>query len=106
MEEGVFNCKRLLSEIGKQGYQGSWTSLKCFVQPYREARRQEATVRFETEPGEQAQVDWGHFGFIEHHGCRCRLYGFVMTLGWARTSYLELLGGAPAIPDMAREMED
>jgi transposase len=96
MEEGVFNCKKLLGEIEKQGYQGSWSLLKCFVQPYREARRQEATVRFETEPGEQAQVDWGHFGFIEHQGCRRRLYGFLMTLGWSRASYLEFTVSADA----------
>lgn len=89
MEEGVFNCKKLLDEIRKQGYDGSWSLVKNFVQPYREERRQEATVRFETEPGEQAQVDWAHFGFIEHHGCRRRLYAFVMMLSWSRDLYLE-----------------
>jgi len=46
-------------------------------------------VRFETQPGEQAQVDWGSFGSIEHHGRRRRLYAFVMTLGWSRTMYVE-----------------
>ena len=59
-----------MDEIRKQGYQGGKSLVKAFVQPYREARQAQATVRFETEPGEQAQVDWGHFGFIEHHGRR------------------------------------
>jgi len=89
IEEGVLNCNKLFDEIQKQGYRGGKSTLKYFVQPYREARRQEATVRFETPPGEQAQVDWGHFGFIKHQGRRRRLYGFVMTLGWSRASYLE-----------------
>ena len=89
IEEGVLNCNKLFDEIRRQGYQGGKSTLKYFVQPYREARRQEATVRFETQPGEQAQVDWGHFGFIEHKGRRRRLYCFVMTLGWSRASYLE-----------------
>jgi transposase len=89
IEEGVLNCNKLLDELRRQGYQGGKSSLKNFVQPYREARHQEATVRFETLPGEQAQVDWGHFGFIEHYGRRRRLYGFMMTLGWSRASYLE-----------------
>jgi transposase len=89
IEEGVLNCNKLFNEIRKQGYQGGKSTLKYFVQPYREARRQEATVRFETLPGEQAQVDWGHFGFIQHQGRRRRLYAFVMTLGWSRASYLE-----------------
>ncbi len=89
IEEGVLNCNKLLAELRKQGYQGGKSLVKDFVQPYREARRQEATVRFETEPGEQAQVDWGHFGFIDHHGRRRRLYAFVMTLGWSRAMYVE-----------------
>lgn len=89
MDEGVFNCTKLFDEIRRQGYQGSNGLVKNFVKPYRARRRQDATVRFETLPGEQAQVDWGHFGFIEHHGCRRKLYAFVMTMGWSRASYLE-----------------
>jgi transposase len=94
--EGVLNCNKLVDELRRQGYEGGKSLVKSFVQPYREARRQEATVRFETLPGEQAQVDWGHFGFIEHHGRRRKLYGFVMTLGWSRASYLEFTISADA----------
>jgi transposase len=89
MAEGVYNSRKLLDEIRRQGYQGGWSTLKAFIQPYRQARQPVATVRFETEPGEQAQVDWAHFGFIEHHGRRRRLYAFLMTLGWSRCLYLE-----------------
>ncbi|HNS53106.1 MAG TPA: IS21 family transposase [Anaerolineae bacterium] len=89
MQEGVLNCNKLLEEIRKRGYRGGKSLVKTFVHPHREARRQEATVRFETEPGEQAQVDWAHFGYIEHRGRRRKLYAFVMTLGWSRASYLE-----------------
>jgi transposase len=96
IEEGVLNGNKLFDEIRRQGYQGGRSLVKNFVQPYREARRQEATVRFETLPGEQAQVDWGYFGYIEHHGRRRRLYGFVMTLGWSRVSYLEFTISADA----------
>jgi transposase len=89
IQEGVLNCNKLLEEIRKRGYQGGKSLLKTFVQPYREARQQQAVVRFETEPGEQAQVDWAHFGYIEYRGRRRRLYLFVMTLGWSRASYVE-----------------
>jgi transposase len=89
MAEGVFNVPKLLREIRNQGYTGGTTQLRLFVQPHRPARASGATLRFETEPGEQAQVDWAHFGFLEHEGRRCRLYAFVMTLGWSRTLYLE-----------------
>jgi transposase len=96
IEEGVLNCNKLLAELQTKGYQGGKSLIKSFVQPYREARRQQATVRFETEPGEQAQVDWGHFGFIDHHGRRRRLYAFVMTLGWSRAMYVEFTLSADA----------
>ena len=89
MAEGVFNVPRLLREIRSQGYTGGVTQLRLFIQPHRPARASVATLRFETEPGEQAQVDWAHFGFIEHEGRRHRLYAFLMTLGWSRTLYLE-----------------
>jgi transposase len=97
IDEGVLNCSKLLAEIQKQGYQGGKSLVKDFVQPYRAARQVQATVRYETEPGEQAQVDWGHFGYIAHNGHQCKLYAFVMTLGWSRAMYIEFTTSADAI---------
>jgi transposase len=88
MAEGVFNARKLYGEILAQGYPGKESQMREFVHDRRPNRQPEACVRFETAPGEQGQVDWGHFGFITHHGRRCRLYAFVMTLGWSRASYL------------------
>ncbi len=56
-----------------------------FVHPFRALAKEKATVRFETPPGHQAQVDWGTF---KKPG-RKRVQGFVMTLGWSRTQYLD-----------------
>lgn len=89
MGEGVLNARKLYREIVAMGYPGKESMVRYYVQPHRQAKAAEATVRFETEPGEQAQVDWGHFGFIQHQGRRQRLYAFVMTLGWSRMMYLE-----------------
>lgn len=89
LAEGVYNARKLYHEIQARGYTGKETLVRAFVQPRRAARRARATVRFETAPGEQAQVDWGHFGTIEHRGRPRRLYAFVMTLGWSRAMYLE-----------------
>ena len=88
MAEGVLNARKLYGEILAQGYPGKESQVREFVHDRRPERPPEACVRFETAPGEQGQVDWGHFGFITHHGRTCRLYGFVMTLGWSRASYL------------------
>lgn len=89
IQEGVLNAEKLYRELCAQGYTGKERQVRAFVQPYRPARQAAATVRFETEPGQQAQVDWGHFGTIQHQGRQRRLYGFVMTLGWSRACYLE-----------------
>ena len=46
-------------------------------------------MRFATPPGQQGQVDWGHFGTIWHEGRHQRLYGFALTLGYSRALYAE-----------------
>lgn len=87
--DGVLNARKLYQEIQARGYPGKETQVRAAVARLRPARPPVATVRFETEPGEQAQVDWGHFGEIMHQGRQRRLYAFVMTLGWSRTISLE-----------------
>jgi len=89
IEEGVLNARTLYDQIRCRGYRGKESQVRAFVHPYRQARTSKATVRFETGPGEQAQVDWGSFGYIEHCGHRRHLYAFVMTLAWSRAMYVE-----------------
>jgi hypothetical protein len=55
------------------------------VAQWRREGQERAFVRFETAPGEQAQMDWGHFG---NWGGK-RLYGFALTLCWSRMQYVE-----------------
>ena len=94
MDEGVWNARKLYTEIKSRGYAGSETRVRAYLHPLRQARLVQATVRFETEPGEQAQVDWGHFGMTQHHGRRKALYAFVLTLGWSRAMYVEFTTSA------------
>jgi transposase len=91
---GVLNARKLYGEIAARGYAGGESQVRAFVHTFRPPAAPPATVRFETAPGEQAQVDWGHFGAIWHEGRRRRLYALVMTLGWSRALYLEFTGAA------------
>jgi transposase len=84
-EQGVHNARRLFSEIQKRGYNGSYTQVKKVVRAWRAEGQERAFVRFETAPGEQAQMDWGHFGNWGGH----RLYAFALTLSWSRMRYVE-----------------
>ena len=55
-----FNAAVLFRELAERGYTGSSQQVLRFVRPLRVAARQRnATVRFETAPGQQAQVDFG-----------------------------------------------
>ena len=52
------------------GYAGGRTILREFLHPFRELARERATVRFETPPGKQAQVDWASSRSRPASGCR------------------------------------
>ena len=89
--EVPLSAVRLLEEIQAQGYTGRYGLVKNFVRPLRQDRSLVATLRFESDPGVQAQVDFGHFGYIEEDGERHHLYAFSMVLGYSRCRYVEFL---------------
>jgi transposase len=81
---GVWNAQVLLREIRKHGYSGGYTILKDWLHPQRTAASAAAVRRFETPPGKQAQVDWGHLGYLEIDGRSHQVWGFTITLGYSR----------------------
>ncbi len=68
LKAGVWNAVVLLRELRERGYAGGYTILKGWLQPQRESAQVVAVRRFETPPGKQAQVDWGHLGTLEMKG--------------------------------------
>lgn len=88
-EDGLFNCQAMLMRLRDQGYTGGATIIKDYVQGKRPPRQPKATVRYETLPGEQAQVDWGICQYEDANGQVHRMPVFVMVLGYARAQYVE-----------------
>lgn len=88
MREGMFNCNVLLEEIQALGYTGGKSILKEFVALYRPPRVPPAVQRFETLPGQQAQVDWGYFRY-QDGGRWYTCYAFVYVLSYSRFAYVE-----------------
>jgi len=90
---GYFRALRALYnflELKELGYKGSYNQMKRAVRPWREERRwlEEATVRFETLPGQQAQIDWASaWAWIGEERRRVQL--FTMVLGYSRCLYGE-----------------
>ena len=91
LSEGLENCVVLLRELRARGYTGGYTILKDYVQPRRRRRQPVATVRFETGPGEQPQVDWGSLAYVAEDGRKRRVWAFVMVLSWSRAIYVEFV---------------
>lgn len=87
---GVWNARVLLREIRAEGYAGSYALLADHLRPLRAAARTMAVRRFETPPGQQAQVDWGALGHREGPDGRLPISGFVFTLGHSRAHFADL----------------
>jgi transposase len=83
LSAGVWNGVVILREIQARGYTGSYTTLKDYLRPKRSLRPSRATVRFETEPGRQAQLDWGEIRTVIA-GTETKAYFSAVTLGYAR----------------------
>jgi transposase len=73
-------------EIRALGYQGGIRTLRNYLAELKPTARADPVVRFETEPGQQMQVDWGVF----RRG-KAPLSAFVATLGFSRYSYVEFV---------------
>ena len=50
--EGLENCVVLLGELRPLGYRGGYSTLTEYLRPRRKGGQPEATMRFETAPGE------------------------------------------------------
>ncbi|MBL0891776.1 MAG: transposase [Gemmatimonadaceae bacterium] len=75
-----YNATVLFRELRERGFTGSVIIVRRAVVPLRATRASPATVRFETAPGEQAQVDFGQVRVWIADECVAAQI-FVMTLG-------------------------
>jgi len=85
LAEVGWNGAVLHRELVGLGFTGGYLQVQRFLQPYRAQRNRSelAIVRFETEPGEQAQIDYGQLQvFIGEQPETVHL--FVFMLGYSR----------------------
>lgn len=73
----------LLRELRACGFEGGYSQLKAFVARHRPRPAEDPVVRFETEPGQQMQVD-----FTVIRRGRDPLLAFVATLSFSRASFV------------------
>ena len=87
-EHPRLRATRIHEMLRLRGYTGGVRPIRRQVAELR-PRRREAFLELRTFPGEQAQVDWAHFGKVAVPGGKRALSCFVMTLSFSRALYLE-----------------
>ena len=86
-----YSARILFQELrANHGYAGGYDTVKLAVRPLRaEAAVASLTQRrFETGPGEQAQVDWGQVR-VRFTSGPAAVHIFVLTLGYSRRAWAE-----------------
>ncbi|MBV7274426.1 IS21 family transposase [Clostridium sp. PL3] len=77
--------------IEKKGYRGKYSTVAAFINKHKCTEIQKATIRFETTPGLQAQVDWKeNLTMLSKHGEIFKVNIFLMVLGYSRIKYVQL----------------
>jgi transposase len=112
----TLTARRLFREIKERGFSGGYSIVRDRVRDIRPAPSAGYEVRFETPPGQQAQVDFARFEveFVDEPGLKRIVWLFSMVLGYSRLIWarfvlhqdlqsvlrchiaaLEAIGGAP-----------
>jgi transposase len=85
---------RLFAMVQGRGYGGGPDHFRSVVARMRPRRPAEAYLRLRTLPGEQAQVDWGHFGKLTVGRAQRPLMAFVMVLSYSRHVFVRFFAAA------------
>lgn len=75
----------------EKGYKGSYSLITKFLRKEQRKRVHQAIIRFETEPGKQAQVDWKEsLVFKTKNGKSIKFNIFLITLGFSRMRFIKV----------------
>lgn len=75
----------------KYGYTGSYSLVNKFASNHKKEQTRKATIRYETIPGHQAQVDWKEkFKLTDAYGVEYTINIFLIILGYSRKKFIKL----------------
>lgn len=85
------NAMSIFKFVQKDGYKGSYSLLADYVNKHKCEELKKATLRYETSPGLQAQVDWKEsLKMVSKSGEVFEVNIFLMILGYSRMKFLKL----------------
>ena len=80
----------VLQRIGKEGFDGKITILRDYLRTLRGQQTMRTPfIRFESSPGQQMQIDWGHFGTLRYGNTMRKLYALAAIECYSRMAYVE-----------------
>ncbi len=75
----------------KYKFTGSYSTIKSFIHELRESKISDATIRFETNPGLQCQIDWKESLKLQNREGKDFIIKILLSiLGYSRLKYIEL----------------
>jgi transposase len=97
-----YSAQVLHQELRMRGFAGGYDTVRRFIQPLRtaEALAERASVRFETPPGQQSQIDWG-CARVQFRHQPVVLHMFILTLGYSRRHFM-----APTLDERVPQLLD
>ena len=84
LDQDDYQATWIFEKLVRMGYTGGCTTVRGVVRVIKGEKRRIAYLRFETEPGFQAQVDWGDFQIEESDGTVHTVYAFIICCSSGR----------------------
>jgi len=84
------NAAVVLQRIAQDGFDGKITILRDYLRTLRgQQTLRTPFIRFESKPGQQMQIDWGHFGSLRYGDTSRKLYALAVIECYSRMAYVE-----------------
>ena len=81
----------VLQRLQEKGFDGRVTIVRDYLRKQREKvlKNRQPFIRFESAPGRQMQIDWGHFDSLTYGTSKRKLYALAVVESYSRMLYVQ-----------------
>jgi len=90
-EYPLMHAPVILQRIQEKGFDGRITIVRDYLRKHREKalKNRQVFIRFESAPGKQMQIDWGHFDALPYGATKRKLYALAVIESYSRMLYVQ-----------------